>query len=233
MFVRAAVFFVPGVLFFLYTMTHRGSLGETVDLENSVLRMLAAVGNALSFSPAVISATGPVSAADVRLLMLTGSILTVLACLVAFLARRDVARSFFALSLMLFGFGSCALVAVGRSTLPVEQAASSRYYFSASPLLIGIILILLDLSRKRRWATFALSGCVAVIFVSYITALRSELATAPDRKLVFDRWAKAVANYDSATDAELANPHWPPALVRSLAQSLSDAKLGPFSETKP
>lgn len=232
MFVRAGVFSVLGALSIYYVMTNRGSLGEVINLGNAALRLLSAVGNTLSFSPAVVSSTGPISATDVRLLMATGLILIVVVCLVAFLVRRNMARSSFAISLILFGLGSCALVAVGRSSLSVEQAASSRYYFSALPIMIGVVLVFLDLSEKQRWATFALSGCVALIFASYIVAFRAEMATGPYRKLVFDRWAKVVENYRSATDAELANPHWPPTLIRSLSQSLSDAKLGPFSAIK-
>lgn len=232
MFKRALFFCVVGIIFILYAVKDWGRISIGVDIGNSILRMFSAVGNGLSFSPIVISTAAPVSVSDMHLLMITGLILILVSCWMLFLVRRDIARSSFAISFMLFGLGSCALIAVGRSTLPVEQAASSRYYFSAVPILIGIILILLDLSRKHRLAAFALSGCVAVIFASYIVAFRTEMATAPYRKLAFDRWEKAVESYDTATDAELADHLSSPALIRSLARSLSDAKLGPFSAAK-
>ncbi|WP_425106521.1 hypothetical protein [Ancylobacter sp.] len=232
MFKRASIFLVLGVLFIIYAIKDWGQPSSGVNIGNSILRMFSAVGNGLSFSPTAISTAAPVSVSDMHLLMITGLILILVACWMAFLVRRDIARSSFAISFMLFGLGSCALIAVGRSTLPVEQAASSRYYFSAVPILIGIILILLDLSRKNKLAAFALSGCVAVVFASYFVAFRTEMATAPYRKLAFDRWEKAVESYDTATDAELADQLSSPALIRSLARSLSDAKLGPFSAVK-
>lgn len=232
MFKRASLFFVLGALFISYAMKDWANIGSGVDIGNSILRLFSAVGNGLSFSPTAISTAAPVSVSDMHLLMITGLLLILVACWMGFLVRGDIARSSFAISFMLFGLGSCALIAVGRSTLPVEQAASSRYYFSAVPILIGIILILLDLSRKNKLAAFALSGCVAVVFASYIVAFRTEMATAPYRKLAFDRWEKAVESYDTATDAELTDHLSSPALIRSLARSLSDAKLGPFSAGK-
>lgn len=225
---RAVIFVILFIVAFVYMYSGRESLGNNINIFQAGLRMLTSVSSPVIFSADIISATKPISRGLEIAAMISGVAVFIFLILLFYVSRNDLDRVSEPLSMILFGLGSCALIAIGRSDLPPSQAISPRYFISAAPIFIGATLTILKMTPTSLLARFTLVIVSATIIAAYATALRAELSTAPYRKMAMQIWAQNVLNFQNATDSELANPHLPASRIRELAKMLSDANLGPF-----
>jgi hypothetical protein len=197
-------------------------------------RFLAAVGASLSVDPGVI--TGGFAPPLFRrwglaVPLVTGALVVALAvaALAAALRRRELpAAERVAVALALFGLGSAAMLAVGRANLSVTQALSSRY---ATPVVLSLAALLLLQARvagPEGWARRARAALVLAIVVSNVVALGLEWRYGRGRRRFLRDWAEAVRSYRTATDAQLANPHFSPEQIRAWSAALERRQLSVF-----
>ena len=122
------------------------------------------------------------------------------------------------------------MIVAGRSAFGVAQAFAPRYYCTVAIVVIGTGLLAIETRFDR---TTRLLRLIAILLCSLslaaqIVAIDAELKVGPNRKLSLDVWRKAIINYRTSTDAELANPHFKPNEIRQFAATLERYRLHPF-----
>jgi hypothetical protein len=81
--------------------------------------------------------------------------------------------------------------------------------------------------EKRLCKVLFLMGIAVVVCTAFADVL--EMKTGVYRKRYFESWRKVVLNYKTASDSDLANPHFGPDRIRAWAHILDEDHLGPFA----
>lgn len=147
-------------------------------------------------------------------------------------ARHSTSPHAFSISIILFGLGSCAFIAAGRADLGILQSTASRYTSTSGLVVIGLLLLIAELTTKDRTNQFNIgSALVAAVLVSASYGIFAELALGPARRQAMTAWANHIRQYQSATDADLKNPHYTPEQIRKFSIILQQHKLSVFSSS--
>lgn len=147
-------------------------------------------------------------------------------------ARHSMSPHAFSISVILFGLGSCAFIAAGRADLGILQSTASRYTSTSGLVVIGLLLLIAELTTKDRTNQFNIgSALVAAVLVSASYGIFAELALGPARRQAMTAWANHIRQYQSAIDADLKNPHYTPEQIRKFSTILQQHKLSVFSRS--
>ncbi|BDG07180.1 hypothetical protein [Anaeromyxobacter paludicola] len=198
------------------------------------LRFLVALGTALSPDRGVISGTSAVTPLTGVPLSLGLGVLVLAALLVCLDPRRRaqlVADYDLYVAMGLFGLGSVAMLALGRSSLGLGQAASSRYTTSVTMVLAAALLAATRRGAREpapRALGSARWGLLAFALVANAVAIHRELHMAKFRAGWLHGWAERVRAYRTQSDEALSNPHFPPGLIRQWSASLERQRLSAF-----
>ena len=233
----------------LYLLDFHSSVAlHALQFNRIILRMLGAMGANVATAPEIIAASGALQS-SIAMAILSGAILMVVSCsvLTMLIVRAQLRESAFSLSLVLFGWGSAAMLAIGRVD-PVQQALADRYTTSTVIGVVGLILLTAELrdsmeanpkaspetvsplARYRGPGLPAFQSALAAILVFVnLTAAVVEFPVAYYRRGNLNSWAQHVINYKSVSDSDLSNPHFPPNQIREWAAILERYKLSTFS----
>jgi len=146
--------------------------------------------------------------------------------------RSGPSQHAFSLALMFYGLGSCAMIALGRSDLGPMQALSPRYVTASAITVVGLAFLLAELRiypPDRDFKVGTVGTAVAVLML--LTGVYGDVVEWPMGRYRRDnllKWSAAVANYQSATDADLANPHYTPEQIRALSATIERHHLSLF-----
>jgi hypothetical protein len=215
----------------MYDTDYRTSL----EVRILALRFFIAIGAQLSPSKGLIAQgafPNPLTEVDLQIIIMVGIGLLGLVCgaLLAVCRSKNISESSTAIALLSYGFMACMLIAAGRSSLGVEQAASSRYTTLTVGLPIGILLLLVGARKMGKFRDVALGAFLALLILSNAIALSTELSIGPSREDFLKSWAEVICRCDTATDAELANPHFSPTVIRERCTFLRDRRLSLFAD---
>ncbi|RYZ92450.1 MAG: hypothetical protein EOP06_04215 [Proteobacteria bacterium] len=205
----------------------RGPGDGAFSMYQAINRFLALLGTPFTFSHHVVSADGQISASDQLLATAIGATFIITLAAYLWYKRRQIVEARYAVALLIFGLGSCALIALGRSDLPPTQAMSSRYVPVAMISYSGAVALIL-LTASRLLDRVALIVVSTALVASFTFAAMSELAMAKYRREAVERWRNTILSYQTASNEQLANPHFDPSWVRAWSKQLDDNKLGPF-----
>jgi hypothetical protein len=218
---------------------------HSLEFTQVFLRMLAAVGATVATAPEVIAGSDTLQS-SLDMAILSGSSLMIVSgvVLVKIIMSARLRKSAFALSLILFGWGSAAMLAIGRLD-PIQ----SRYMSSTFIAVVGLTLLIADLCDSTEasaqsspemvpifsgsWVRELQSALAAIVVFANVTALVVELPVGPFRRENLEQWAMHVLDYRNASDDDLRNPHFPPSDIREWAEILERHKLSVFRSGTP
>jgi len=241
--VAFAVFFVAVYL----SDFHSGLSLRSLEFTQVILRMLAAMGATVATAPEVIAADHGALQSSIDMAILSGSSLMIVSgvVLVKIIMCARLRKSAFALSLILFGWGSAAMLAIGRLD-PVGQALEPRYISSTIIAVVGLTLLIAELCDSTEasapsspemvpifsgfWVRGLQSALAAIVVFANVTALVVEFRIGPQRREYLQQWATHVLDYSTASDDDLRNPHFPPSEIREWAEILERHRLSVFQE---
>lgn len=222
-----------GLMFLMIWLGH-DKLGSSMNLLNAPGRFFAVLGAPFPFTHQGVSMDGALPEHAITLAIALG----VVACLAPvglvalrtnlFRDREALKSLRFPLAILLVGFGSCAMVALGRSDLGIGQAMSSRYVITTMLVYIGIVLLCLECAELPV-ARLTGAGISVILILAFAHAASEEFKTGPYRGVFYANWRQTVLNYQTATDEQLANPHLTPDEIRKHSATLDALDLGPFA----
>jgi hypothetical protein len=206
-----------------------------LDYMRIVARLFVVLGAPFSFDPGVVSGAKLHWQASLPIAIGVGIGVAVFVASLGLVTvfEKSIARHRFPLAILAYGLGSAAMIAWGRLQFGIEQAVASRYNPVASLVLIGLALLIFEMVFDHP-AKKKLVGAMVILAVPVLCATLygdyREMQVGPYRRAYFEHWRDVVLRYKTATDADLANPHFRPDKIRALAAILDQDHLGPFSK---
>ncbi|BDG07176.1 hypothetical protein [Anaeromyxobacter paludicola] len=201
-----------------------------------LMRFLVALGTPLSYTPGVIAGGAlpfdPAAAVPTAALL---GLAVLLSIGLSILAMRRTGSGDVPLLVAFagFGVGSVLLLALGRSNLGVGQALSSRYTTWATVAVVAALFLLRAAAASRRWLRPLHAAAAIGVLATNLVAFRVEFPIGAYRGAGLARWAEVVRHYRTATDAELANPHYSPEAIREWSRILERLRLSAFRHAGP
>ena len=199
-------------------------------------RFFLALSGPLAFDKEITAAgVSVVQHFDIEFMILLSLVLAALflALLYALRHRESFIENRLHLAVSLFGLGSAALVAFGRSSEGVQQALSPRYTTACSMFLIGLLLLLRSLIIKDARMRIPLVSLITLIFFTNVYAGLSEWNMGKYRRANLVQWSNTIRNYQSVPDEQLKTRYRTAQEIRDLCRIMERYRLNAFSEEQP
>ena len=222
---------VLGLMFIYVFWTARQSvrLGEH-HFWPAITRFFASLGIPYKMTSSAISGSTTAQDAGIALGAGVASSLVFLIIICKAALHRDNPKLRVPFVILLFGLGSCGMIAIGRSDLGIIQAISPRYYTTISLVYIGLFMIAVELAFIE---VVRIAGVIVAVFTlaGALVAIRSESSYGPYRELYFQKGRDQILAY-KFTPPTGPILSMPADVIQKDIQELERLHLGPFRSNR-